>query len=480
MHTELVTLSNGLRVIFIDTKAFPTITSLLLVGAGSRYELKGNNGIAHFLEHMFYKGSKNYPNQEIISQIIEGMGGHWNAFTSKDYTGYYIKAASSHFPKMIDIISDLLLNSLFDPKEIEKEKGVIVEEINMYEDMPQRRISEIFENVMFPNSPLGYDIAGTKETVTSFDRNTFVDYMKSLYQPQNAVLIVAGGLSSSPSGLREKSSRVNSSSESEDSNRNSRDFSRIPSGISKEEKFAQTTDSNNFSSSFASYLAIINKSFGSWKQQKINSFKKFTDVQKKARVHVSHKKTEQAHFCLGFRTFANTDKRRPVLKVLATILGGGASSRLFQEVREKRGLCYYIGTGLEQYQDIGNIVTQSGVAKDVHKVKEAVKATLIEHKKIASGQINSDDIIRSKEMLKGRLLLSLEDSFNVAHFYGMKQLHEGKIQSPEKIIEEIERVTVKEIVALAKELFVMEKLNFAIIGPFVKKDFDLQDMDGLK
>ncbi|MEK7522143.1 MAG: pitrilysin family protein [Patescibacteria group bacterium] len=418
MHPQTFTLKNGLRVIFIDTKTFPTLTTLLLVGAGSRYENKKNNGIAHFLEHMFYKGSKKYPNPKIISQIIEGMGGHWNAFTSKDYTGYYIKAATDHFPKIIDILSDILLNSLFEKSEIEKEKGVIVEEINMYEDTPQRRIGEIFEGLIYKDSPLGFDIAGNKETVTSFNRNTFVDYMKSLYHPNNAILVVAGGLSSQKD-----------------------------------------------------YLQIIENKFGSWKSGEKSTFEKITKSQTKPQILVHHKKTEQAHFCLGFPTFGINDKRRRILSVLITILGGGASSKLFQEVREKKGLCYYISTGAEQYLETGSVVTQAGIAKDVEKVKIAVAATLAEHENMGKGLFSDEDINRAKEMLKGRLLLSMEDSFNIAHFFGNKKLLENKLETPEEIIEKVLSVTKQEVIELAKEIFVKNKLNFAIIGPFEKKDF---------
>jgi len=428
MQTQFFTLKNGLRVMLIDTNTFPTITTLLLVGAGSRYENADNNGISHFLEHMFYKGSKKYPNPEIISQIIEGMGGYWNAFTSKDYTGYYIKASTDHFPKMIDMIFDLLLNSLFDPHEIEKEKGVICEEINMYEDMPQRRISDIFDNVMFAGNPLGYDIAGSKKTVVSFNRNTFVDYKNQLYHPNNAVLIIAGGLS-------------------------------------KNLKFEI--------SNLKYYTEIIEAKFGEWEKEDNYKFITVKGSFTKPRVYVHNKKTEQAHFCFGYPTFKIDDKRKPALKILATVLGGGASSRLFQEVREKRGLCYYIRTGLEQYHDIGSIVTQAGVAKDVEKVKDAVQATQKEHSKIAQGNISDTDIARSKEMLKGRLLLSLEDSFNIAHFYGIKQLHENSVESPEDRIKQIEKVTKQEIVALAKELFAPEKMVFTIIGPFESKDINI-------
>ncbi|MCL4374932.1 insulinase family protein [Patescibacteria group bacterium] len=427
MKPQMVTLKNGLRLILVDTNTFPTLTTLLLVGAGSRYERRENNGIAHFLEHMFYKGSKKYPNPEIISQTIEGMGGLWNAFTSKDYTGYYIKAATDHFPQMMDILSDLLLNSLFQEEEIAKEKGVIVEEINMYEDMPQRKIGDIFERVMYDGNPLGMEIAGSKETVTGFSRKTFIDYMSSLYYPNNAVLIVAGGLNRT----------------------------------------------KNLQAKIENYRDIVEQKLGDWKAGEAAGFVHWDQAFSRPRIHVHQKKTEQAHFCLGFPTFAVDDRRRPALKVLATVLGGGASSRLFQEVREKRGLCYYIGTGVEQYQEIGSIVTQAGVAKDPVKVRDAVEAVLEEHRKIAAGKVAETDIARSKEMLKGRLLLSMEDSFNIAHFYGLKQLHENKIESPQERIAAIEAVTKAEIVVLAKELFTKSKLNFAIIGPFPEGDIHL-------
>lgn len=424
MKPQIHTLPNGLRVLILDTKSFPTLTMLLLVGAGSRYENEKNNGIAHFLEHMFYKGSKNYPDMEIISEEIEGMGGHWNAFTSKDYTGYFIKAATYHFPKMADILSDILLRPLLKTEEIEKEKGVIVEEINMYEDTPQRRIADIFENVMYEGSPLGYDIAGTKKTVTSFDRNTFVSYMESLYQPQNAVLVVAGGLSGA-----------------------------------------------------GDVLKTVEAKFSHWNRGKAAGYSAFDSKQTSPRLKIANKQTEQAHFCVGFPTFGIKDDRRPILRVLATVMGGGASSRLFQEVREKRGLCYYISQGIEQYKDTGNLVTQAGVAKNIDKVKEALSATMKEHGKIIKGQIKDTDIARSKEMIKGRMLLSLEDSFNVAHFFGLKELHENVMETPEDIMKKIDKVTREEIVTLAGEIFTHDNLNFSIIGPFEKEVLSITDLE---
>ncbi|HEX7542667.1 MAG TPA: pitrilysin family protein, partial [Patescibacteria group bacterium] len=365
-----------------------------------------------------------------------GMGGHWNAFTSKDYTGYYIKASTDHFPEIIDILSDILLNSLFNYKEIEKEKGVIVEEINMYEDTPQRRIGEIFEGLIYKGSPLGFDIAGNKKTISSFKRRTFVDYMNSLYHPNNAVLVVAGGLNI---------------------------VGNDPRVVLKKGEHGD--------SPIQKYLNIIEEKFGDWKSGKKASFLKIKESQTKPQILVYHKKTEQAHFCLGFPTFGINDKRRRILSVLITILGGGASSKLFQEVREKKGLCYYIGTGAEQYLETGSIVTQAGVAKDVEKVKVAVSATLAEHDNMAKGLFSDDDINRAKEMLKGRLLLSMEDSFNIAHFFGNKKLLENKIETPEEIIKKILSVKKEEIIELAKEIFAKNKVNFAIIGPFKEDNF---------
>lgn len=418
MIPQFFTLPNGLRVVFIDTKAFPTLTTLLLVGAGSRYENAKNNGIAHFFEHMAFKGSKKYPNTLVISSIIEGLGGVFNAFTAKDHTGYWIKATVEHFDTVLDVMSDMIMNSFLREEEIEKEKGVIVEEINMYEDTPSRRVGELFESLMYKGSPLGFDIAGSKETVRSFSRQTFVDYMNSLYFPHNAVLVLAGGFSGTKN-----------------------------------------------------YLEIIKEKFNAWEGKKDVRFEKFTKSQDKPQLHVKHKKTEQAHFCLGYPTFSFSDPRRYALSLLSTILGGGMSSRLFIEVREKRGLCYYISTGRELYHDIGNIVTQAGIVNNVDKVKEAISVVLKEQDGIMKGDLKKEEVMRAKELIKGRLLLSLEDSSNVASYFGTKKLLEDKIESPEEAIQKLEKVTSDQIIDVSKQVLRPDKLNFTLIGPFEEKQF---------
>lgn len=426
MKTQLKTLDNGLRVILTDTNAFPTITTLLLVGAGSRYENEKNNGIAHFFEHMAFKGSKKYPNSFVISSVIEGLGGYFNAFTSKDHTGYWVKATADHFDSVIDVLSDMVLNPLLVEEEINREKGVIIEEINMYEDMPARKVSDLFEEIIYKGTPLGFDIAGTRETVSSFNRKTFTDYIDDFYHPENAVVVVAGGLTHS------------SHSKKHD------------------------------------YMKIIEEKFKDWQPKKRIPYIPVTEHQSKPIIHVKHKKTEQAHFCFGFRAFSNKDPRRHALAILGSILGGGMSSRLFIEVRERRGLCYYVSTGRELYGDVGNLVTQAGVTNSIEKVKEAISVVWDEHQKIAQGDVKPEEIIKAKEMLKGRLLLSLEDSFSVAAFQGTRQILEGSIVTPEQVIERIDSVTAGDITAVAQDLFKKENLTIALVGPFEQKDLELE------
>lgn len=429
MNPTTFTLENGLQVIFIDTKTFPTLTTLLLVGAGSRYENETNNGIAHFFEHMAFKGSKKYPNSFVISSTVEGFGGVFNAFTSKDHTGYWIKATTEHFETMIDVIADMIQTPKLLTEEIEREKGVIKEEINMYEDMPQRKVGEIFENLLYPNHPLGYDIAGSKEVVTEFTRQTFLDYINSLYHPNNAVLVIAGGLNQ----------RLNIKNQNDKLN-------------------------------IKNYLEIIENKFGNWKRGNKSTFKKIDENQTEPQILIKYKKTEQAHFVLGYRSFSFDDDRKYALNLLATILGGGMSSRLFIQVRERRGLCYYISSGGEFYHDCGSFVTQAGVTNNLEKVKEAIKTILEEHEKIKTGNIKSKELLKAKEMIKGRLLLSMEDSMNIASFFGTKKILQNKILTPKEIIEKIEDVTAEEITKLAKDIFTKKNLNFALIGPFQERD----------
>jgi predicted Zn-dependent peptidase len=424
MEPKIFTLKNGLRVLLIDTKAFPTLSAVLFVAAGSRYENEVNNGIAHFFEHMAFKGSKKYENSHIIASEVEGLGGIFNAFTNKDNTAYWIKATNQHIEKLTDVLSDMVLTPKLLDEEIEREKGVIIEELNLYNDTPYTKVSEIFETLLYPDNPLGFEIGGHKNTVTKFNRKTFTDYMSALYNPKNSIYVIAGGLN----------------------------------------EHLKNTDK---------LLNMIEEKFKDWEDGKAESYEKLIEKQTKPQLKVIYKKTEQSHFVLGFRAFSRMDNRKYALSVLSVILGGGMSSRLFKEVRERRGLCYYVSTSNMFYNDAGNITSRAGVTIDIEKTKQAVDVMLKEHKKIIKGEITKDEIERAKEMIKGRFLLSLEDSFDVANYFGIKLLLEGKITDVNEYINKINKVSYDEIISVAKQVFKLENLNMAIIGP-VKESKNLE------
>jgi predicted Zn-dependent peptidase len=434
MTHQIFTLKNGLSVVLVDTKTFPTFTAMLLVGAGSRYENKENNGVAHFFEHMAFKGSKKYPNALLLSSMIEGLGGIFNAFTTKDHTGYWIKAPLSHFETVVDVLADMIQNPLLFKEEIEREKGVIIEEINMYEDEPQYKVWELFEGFLFKNHPLGYPTTGYKETVGKFTRQTFLDYMENLYKPSNVVLVIAGGLS-----INQKSKIKN----------------------------------QNDTSKFKNFLNIVEKKFSSWKDGQKASFLNFSDNQNSPQILIKTKKTEQAHLVLGYRGLNYTHKKRYVQSVLMMILGGGMSSRLFYQLRERRGLCYYIHSGSEPFSETGYVYTRAGLTVDAKKINEAIKLIIDEHQKIAEGELKDEEVKKAKEMVKGRLILSLEDTHDLASFVGRKLIFEGKIVEPQEVIKKIDVITKEEIIDLAKKLFVKEKFNLALLSPLKEEEISL-------
>ncbi len=403
---------NGLTLLTVPMRSVESVTVMIIVGAGSRYEKKNINGLSHFLEHMAFKGTFKRPSALLISSLIEGIGGEFNAFTSKDHTAYYIKAAKKHLPVLFDILSDMLLNSRLDEQEIEREKGVIIEEINLYEDTPIRKISMIYEELLYGDHPLGWDIAGCKEVIKKLKRTDFLAYLAGLYAPNNTVVVVAGG-------------------------------------IKTNDEVRQLTE----------------KWLGSWQNKPVWQFKKITDQQKKPAVKVVYKKTEQAHLCLGVPAYARTHPAYFNLEVLAAILGGGMSSRLFIEVRERRGLAYYVRSENEGYHEVGNFVTQAGV--DLKRIDDAIKVILNEYYHIASEQVKEEELVKAKEFLKGRLILELEDSKNVASLYGNQQLLKQKVDTPKAILAKIDQVTAEDIQQTAQAIFKKEKLNLAVIGPFL-------------
>ncbi len=405
-------LANGLRVITIPMPSLESATVLVMVGAGSRYEVKENNGIAHFLEHMAFKGTQKRPTALEISSLIDGMGGEFNAFTSKETVGYYIKTAKNRIETSIDLLSDMLMHSQFNPEEITKEKGVIIEEINMYEDMPARKLGEIYEQLLYGDTPMGWDIAGEKETIMAMTRETFLTYMGQLYSASNMTVVVAGGIDEGET------------------------------------------------------LRLINQYFGLMPSFATKKHEPLSEHQTQPGILLREKQTEQIHIALGVRTVPIGSPKRYPLAVLSAILGGGMSSRLFHEVREKRGLAYYVRTSAEEYADVGTLVSTAGV--DPKRVTEAIAVILDEYRKVSSGTMGlaDEELTKAKEFMKGHLVLDLEDSRSVAGFYAHQELLEETIENPSDVIANIDAVSKEDVESVGKEFFVNATFNLAGIGSF--------------
>jgi len=406
---KLTTLKNGLRVITVPMKGFESMTVIITVGAGSRYETKETNGLSHFLEHMVFKGTKKRPTNLDITTAIDGIGGEINAGTSKEFTIFYVKANALYQSLAFDVLADLVLEAKLEEKEIEKERGVITEEINMYEDTPLQKISEVFESLLYSPTSLSWYIAGKKENIKAIKKEDFVAYQKRFYYPGNIVIVKAGK-------------------------------------VEEEET-----------------LSLAQKHFGQLKAKNKEEFQPYSFIQNEPRVRLRRKRTNQSHFCLGVRGYSHFNPDRYTLSVLANLLGGGMSSRMWDQLRG-RGLTYYVKTIEDNYLDSGYLVTQAGV--DINKIDEAIKVVLEQYWRVVNEKVDAKELKKAKEYEKGRFILSLEDSQNVAELYALQSLLDGKIDDPEQIVEKVDKVTPEDIQRVAKDIFAPEKLNLAIIGPY--------------
>jgi predicted Zn-dependent peptidase len=406
-------LKNGLRVIIVPMKDNPTATVLVLVEAGSKYETKKVNGISHFLEHMCFKGTSKRPKAIDISKELDSLGSQYNAFTAQEYTGYYAKCDAKHFSQIFDIVSDIYLNSTFPEIEMQEEKGMMIEEINMYEDMPQRHVQDLIMQLLYGDQPAGWNIAGEKKNILEMKRDNFVKYKKEHYLPEATVLVVSGAVT-------EKQ-----------------------------------------------VMNEVNKIFGKVKRGKKIKKKKTKETQTKSEVLVSFKKTDQTHFVLGVRSLNLFSKKNAVLSVLGGVLGGGMSSRLFQKLREEMGVGYYIRAFNDVYTDHGFFQISAGV--DNKRIEEVIKAVLEECNKLKNYKVSEEELNKVKECLIGNMKLSLESSDDIANFHGGQELLKREIISAEEKAKEIRKVTADKIQSLAKYIFQNNKLNLALIGPFKDK-----------
>ncbi|OGJ05520.1 hypothetical protein A2456_01055 [Candidatus Nomurabacteria bacterium RIFOXYC2_FULL_36_19] len=403
-------LQNGLRVVTIPMKDNPTVTVLVLVEAGSKYEERKVNGISHFLEHMCFKGTIKRPKAVDISKELDALGSQYNAFTAQEYTGYYAKSDAKHFKKIFDVVSDIYLNSTFPETEMQKEKGVIIEEINMYEDMPQRHVQDLMMKLLYGDQPAGWNVAGEKKNILDMKRDDFVAYKKKHYLPEATVLVVSGKVTEEE--------------------------------VNKE----------------------VNKIFGKVSRGEKGNKLKVKEEQIKPQALIKFKETDQTHFVLGFRTYDLFDKKNPILTVLGGVLGGGMSSRLFVKLREEMGVGYYVRAYNDSYTDHGFLQISAGV--DNKRIDEVLKAVLEECRKLKNKIVNEEELEKVKECLIGNMKLSLESSDDIANFHGGQELLKKEIKNIEDKAKEIRKVTASQIQDMAKDIFRDEKLNLALIGPF--------------
>ncbi len=385
-----------------------SVSLCIFIGVGSRYETDAQAGISHFIEHLLFKGTDKRPISRDISEAIEGVGGILNGGTDKELTIFWCKVARHHFHTALDVLADMLLNSRFDPKEMEKERQVILEEINMCRDVPQQRVDMLIDELLWYNHPLGREIAGTKESVAAITRNIMLDYLKSRYLPKNTAVAVAGD-------------------------------------IQHEEA-----------------VAAISKAMGNWANSKFRGQFLAYKEQTAPRVRIENRDTEQTHLCLGLPGLSIFHPKRFILDLLNVILGEGMSSRLFAEVRDKLGLAYSISSYVDHFLDSGSLTVSAGV--DAKNLRPAIKAILEQLAQLKE-TVPEAELTKARELSKGRLLLRLEDSRSVAGWLGGQEILTGKILSVDEVLSTIDAITAEELMQVAENLILSSQLRLAVVGP---------------
>ena len=416
MHQK-TTLDNGLRLVTTNMPHTRSVAIGFFIGTGSRYETEEQAGISHFTEHLLFKGTPKRPTAAEICTAVEGVGGILNGGTDKELTVYWCKVAQPHFTIALDVLVDMLLNSRFDPAEIEKERQVIIEEINMSLDSPSQRVSMLIDELLWPEHPLGRDIAGSKESVAAITRDMMLNYMAKRYQPINTVLAIAGNI--------------------------------------------QHQDVVNMASRTIT-----------WANHQPQSGYQIYHEKLARRVLIETRDTEQAHLCLALPGLSITHPERFKLDLLNVILGEGMSSRLFTEIRDKLGLAYSIQSYAEHFLDTGSLTVAAGV--ETKNLPVAIRAILEELSRLKE-TIPEAELVKAKELFKGHLLLRLEDSRSVAGWLGGQEILTGQILSVDQVINIIDAITAKELQSVAEELLIGEQLRLSVVGP-TKQDEPLEEL----
>lgn len=403
-------LANGLTVLTAPDAGARSMSVAIFIGVGSRFEREPESGISHFLEHLAFRGTEKYPDKLELAKIVEGFGGRWNGGTSREWTVYWIKARPEHLRQSLDILGEMVFHPLLREDDIEVERGVIVEEINMYEDDPQTYVHELIDEVTWPDQPLGRFEGGTRESVSQLKRDDFVRYIKAHYVSGNVIIAASGAI-----------------------------------------------DGDQF-------LNDVQGSFAAHPQVAASVCEAARELQQRPQVKFVERGTEQSHFCLNFRGYSANHPRRYVMDLAGLILGGGFSSRLFQEIRERRGLAYAISASAFHHLDTGGVQIYAGVSND--RVGEAIEAVLGEVKKMVTG-VNEDELRIAKEVATGGLALALEDHATYLNWLVEQQLAGGPVLAYEEWCGRINEVTCQDIAEVVGDLLVGERLSFALVGPKV-------------
>ncbi|MDD5595036.1 MAG: pitrilysin family protein [Candidatus Omnitrophica bacterium] len=401
-------LDNGLRIIAHSMANMQSVAIGVWIKVGGRYENFKNKGVSHFLEHLLFKGTKKYSCRK-IKESIEGVGGALNGFTSEELTCYLVKIPARHLNLALDILSDMVANPLLPKLEVEKEKQVILEELKMYKDQPQSYVFELLDELLWPAQPIGSPIIGTVESLTEIDRQVISSFKERHYTAPNIVVSAAGLL----------------------------DFHQLEKNVAK--------------------------IFSGKKKDHPNTFLAAREAQNKSQVKLFRKDTEQTHLALGFHSFKRDHHLKHALGLLNVILGANMSSRLFNELREKRGLAYEIGTSPKRFYDTGAFIVHAGI--DNRKVIEAIELILKELTRIKGNLVTEDEFKRAKDFYLGQLLLALEDTMDNMLWIGETTATLDKTYTITDIVAEVKKVTREDLRETAKQIFQEEKINLALIGP---------------
>jgi len=408
LQHQKTTLDNGLRIITASMPHIRSVSTCIYIGTGSRYEPDAIAGISHFIEHMLFRGTPNRPTPKEIAEAIEGVGGILNGATGKELSLYWYKIAQPHFAHAFEVLADMVLNAKFDPVDIAKERQIIIDEINMTLDSPSQRVEMLIDDLLWPNHPLGRDVAGFKESVNATTRDTILDYLGGHYQPGNTVISIAGNIDHEAA------------------------------------------------------VATVRDVFGDWTNPTLPSEYLPYERQTAQRLLLETKDTEQAHLCLGIHGLPLLDPRRFALDLLNVILGEGMSSRLFTEVRDKQGLAYSISSHSEHYHDSGSITIYAGVEPE--KVGTATRV-ILEQLELLKEPVSEAELSRAKELATGRLLLGMEDSRSVAGWLGGQETLNKRILGVDEVTATINAITIEEVAEVAQELLRDNRLHLALVGP---------------